>query len=58
MNVEVLILFLNATLVTVHSSVIVIGILRKQYRPVIRQMEEEEEQNQEFYELKKKENVN
>lgn len=58
MNVEVLILFLNATLVTVLSSVIVIGILRKQYRPVIRQMEEEEEQNQGFYELKKKENVN
>ncbi len=44
MNVEVLILFLNATLVTVVSSIVVIAILRKQYLPVIRELEKKEGQ--------------
>lgn len=42
MNIEVLILFINATLVTVVSSIVVIAILRKQYLPVIKEMEEKE----------------
>ncbi|SDZ78692.1 hypothetical protein SAMN05421743_101198 [Thalassobacillus cyri] len=44
MNIEVLILFLNATLVTVVSTIVVIAILRKQYLPVIRELEKKEEQ--------------
>lgn len=42
MNISVLILFLNATLIPVLSLIIVVTILRKQYLPVIRQMEKEE----------------
>ncbi|MBY7144425.1 hypothetical protein KFZ56_15485 [Virgibacillus sp. NKC19-3] len=48
MNVEVLILFINATLVTVISSIVVIVILRKQYLPVIRKAEQEEEKVKEL----------
>ncbi len=42
MNLEVLFLFANAVLTTVLSAVIVLWILRKQYLPVIRRLEEEE----------------
>jgi flagellar biosynthesis/type III secretory pathway M-ring protein FliF/YscJ len=41
-NLEVLFLFANAVLTTVLSAVIVLWILRKQYLPVIRRLEEEE----------------
>lgn len=41
MNVDVLFLFFSAILTTVLSAVIVIGILRKQYLPVIRRLENE-----------------
>ncbi len=44
MNVEVLILFINATLVTVISSIVVIVILKKQYLPVIKEMEKKEDE--------------
>ena len=40
MNTDVLILFINATLVTVISCAAVIGILKKQYLPVIKEEEE------------------
>lgn len=40
MNVDVLILFINATLVTIISCAVVIGILKKQYLPVIKEEEE------------------
>lgn len=43
MNVDVLILFFNATITTVLSAAIVIAILRKQYLPVIRRLENESE---------------
>ena len=43
MNVDVLFLFFNATITTVLSAVIVIAILRKQYLPVIRRLENESE---------------
>ncbi|SFF72693.1 hypothetical protein SAMN05216353_10719 [Halobacillus alkaliphilus] len=46
MNVEILILFINATLVTVISSIVVIAILRKQYLPVIKEMEKKEKQEE------------
>ncbi|ASF38871.1 hypothetical protein CEH05_06985 [Halobacillus halophilus] len=46
MNVEILILFINATLVTVVSSIVVIAILRKQYLPVIKEMEKKENQEE------------
>ena len=46
MNVEILILFINATLVTVISSIVVIAILRKQYLPVIKEMEKKENQEE------------
>lgn len=42
MNLEVLFLFANAVLTTVLSAAIVLWILRKQYLPVIRRLEEEE----------------
>ncbi|GGN61497.1 MULTISPECIES: hypothetical protein [Oceanobacillus] len=65
MNISVLILFLNATLLPVLSLIIVVTILRKQYLPVIRQMEKEEaEQLQEegkvndAYKMEKNANVN
>lgn len=65
MNISVLILFLNATLLPVLSLIIVVTILRKQYLPVIRQMEKEEaEQLQEegkvndTYKMEKNANVN
>lgn len=44
MNIDVFILFFNATLVTIISCVVVIGILRKQYLPVI-QEEENKQRN-------------
>ncbi|WP_342388870.1 hypothetical protein [Salinicoccus bachuensis] len=44
MNIDVLILFFNATLVTIISCVVVIGILKKQYLPVI-QEEENKQRN-------------
>ena len=43
MNVDVFFLFFNATITTVLSAVIVIAILRKQYLPVIRRLENESE---------------
>ncbi|WP_028782202.1 hypothetical protein [Thalassobacillus devorans] len=46
MNVEVLILFLNATLVTAVSAIVVIAILRKQYLPVIRELEKKEDKEE------------
>lgn len=45
MNTDVLILFLNATLTTVASAVIVIVILRRQYLPEIRRLEAEVEKH-------------
>ncbi|MYL37351.1 hypothetical protein [Halobacillus litoralis] len=56
MNVEILILFINATLVTVISSVVVIAILRKQYLPIIKEMEKEE--NQEEYTESEEKRIN
>ncbi|PTL38387.1 hypothetical protein [Alkalicoccus saliphilus] len=44
MNMDVFILFFNAFMTTVLSSAVVIWILRKQYLPVIRQLEAEEEE--------------
>lgn len=41
MNFDVFILFFNAVITTVLSSVIVIWILRKQYLPTIRRLESE-----------------
>lgn len=41
MNFDVFVLFFNAVLTTVLSSAIVIWILRKQYLPVIRRLENE-----------------
>ncbi|WP_167553043.1 hypothetical protein [Evansella clarkii] len=46
MNTHVFILFFNAFLTTLLSSGIVIWILRKQYLPVIRKLEREEEEKQ------------
>lgn len=42
MNFDVLILFFNATLVTILSCIAVIWILRKQYLPIIREEEEKQ----------------
>ncbi|GGK35403.1 hypothetical protein GCM10010965_30490 [Caldalkalibacillus thermarum] len=42
MNFDVFLLFFNATLTTVLSAVIVIWILRKQYLPVIKRLEQEQ----------------
>lgn len=46
MNFDVLFLFVNAVLTTVLSAAIVIWILRKQYLPVIRRLENEDESEQ------------
>lgn len=43
MNVEVFILFLNATLIPIISSIYVIVILRKNYIPVIKEKEKQVE---------------
>lgn len=43
MNVDVFFLFFNAMITTVLSAVIVIAILRRQYLPVIRRLEDESE---------------
>lgn len=45
MNIDVFILFFNATFVTILSCVIVLGILRKQYLPVIREEEKKQQNN-------------
>ena len=42
MNVDVFILFFNATLTTMLSAVIVLVILRRRYLPVIRRLEAEQ----------------
>lgn len=42
MNIDVFILFFNATFVTILSCVIVLGILRKQYLPKIKEEEEKQ----------------
>ncbi|MCD2137857.1 hypothetical protein [Salinicoccus halitifaciens] len=42
MNIDVFILFFNATFVTILSCVIVLGILRKQYLPVIKEEEKKQ----------------
>ncbi|WP_168927353.1 hypothetical protein [Halobacillus salinus] len=55
MNVDVLILFLNCILTTVVSSVVVIYILRKQYKPAIKKLEEEE---QDFTQFKDNQSAN
>ncbi|WP_175284965.1 hypothetical protein [Lentibacillus jeotgali] len=58
MNIEVLILFINATLVTVLSSVVVIAILRKQYLPAIRKAEQEEQNKERYNSNDDQENLN
>ncbi len=55
MNTDVFILFFNAILTTVASSAIVIWILRKQYLPVIRELEKSGSANNH---LENKENIN
>lgn len=52
MNFHVFLLFFNAFFTTFASSIIVIWILRKQYLPVIRQLEKEETVNGHNYESK------
>lgn len=42
MNIDVFVLFLNAFLTTLISSVIVVIILRRKYLPAIRKMEQEQ----------------
>lgn len=42
MNIQVFILFLNATLIPVISSIVVLAIFKKQYSPTIKRLEEEE----------------
>lgn len=42
MNIDVFILFFNATFVTILSCVIVLWILRKQYLPRIKEEEEKQ----------------
>lgn len=44
MNYEVLILFINATIIPVISSIVVISIFRKQYLPTIKRLEREEKE--------------
>ncbi len=44
MNVDVLLLFVNATLSMVLAAVIVFVILRREYLPVIRKLEAERQQ--------------
>ena len=48
MNIEVFILFLNAKIIPIISTVVVIAIFRKQYFPVIKRLEKEEKERQEF----------
>ena len=43
MNLEVLLLFLNAFLSMLLGAVIVLYILRREYLPVIRRLEEEQD---------------
>ena len=43
MNVEILLLFLNAFLSMLLGAVIVLYILRREYLPVIRRLEEEQD---------------
>ena len=47
MNIDVFILFFNATFVTVLSCVIVLGILKKQYLPVIQEEERKQKEQSE-----------
>ena len=42
MNTHVIILFVNAMIATLLSSAVVIYILRKEYLPIIKEMEEKE----------------
>lgn len=42
MNIDVFVLFLNAFLTTLISSVIVVIILRRKYLPAIRKMERDQ----------------
>lgn len=44
-NIDVFILFLNAFLTTLISSIIVVIILRRKYLPAIRKMEQEQEKS-------------
>ena len=46
MNVQVFILFLNATLIPVVSSIIVLAIFKKQYSPVIKRLEKEQQSSE------------
>lgn len=43
MNIDVFILFFNATFVTILSCVVVLWVLRKQYLPRIKEEEEEKQ---------------
>ncbi|UOQ44277.1 hypothetical protein MUN89_20895 [Halobacillus salinarum] len=52
MNVDVLILFLNCILTTVISSVVVMFILRKQYKPAIQRLEREQEEQADYQDSK------
>ncbi|PSL42941.1 hypothetical protein B0H94_11224 [Salsuginibacillus halophilus] len=45
MNTDVFILFFNSFLTTVLSVAAVVWILRKQYLPVIKQLEQEEQED-------------
>lgn len=47
MNIDVFILFFNATFVTILSCVIVLGILKKQYLPVIQEEERKQREQSE-----------
>lgn len=57
MNTGALLLFVNAILTTLLSAGIVIWILRKEYLPTIKRLEEEEQtnKNMEFHNQMKKE---
>lgn len=46
MNVDVFILFFNATLVTIVSCVVVLRILKKQYLPIIKEEERKQQSNE------------
>lgn len=47
MNIDVFILFFNATFVTILSCVVVLWVLRKQYLPRIKEEEEKQKVLQE-----------
>jgi hypothetical protein len=47
MNIDVFILFFNATFVTILSCVVVLGILKKQYLPVIQEEERKQREQSE-----------